>query len=136
MELKGKIIKVLEIQSGVSKVKGNPWKLQTYILETQEQRPRTVAFDVFGEDKIRNMNIKMGDSLTVYFDIDAREYQGRWYNQVRTWKVERQADETIDGVQHVKYQVPSAPQQFTSEPATLQMDPLPFDKNEELDFPF
>ena len=58
-------------------------------METQEQYPRKMCFDVFGADKIAQFAIKIGDQLTVSFDIDAREYQGRWYNSIRAWKVER-----------------------------------------------
>ena len=57
MEIKGIIIKSLDMQSGVSKAKGTPWMSQTYIIETPESYPRKVAFEVFGEDKIKSMNI-------------------------------------------------------------------------------
>ena len=48
-----------------------------------------MCFDVFGEDKINQFNIQAGEELTVSFDIDAREWQGRWFNSIRAWKVER-----------------------------------------------
>lgn len=133
MEIKGKIIKVSDIQTGVSKTKGTPWMSQTYILETQETRPRKVAFDVFGEDKIKYMNIQPGEDLTVYFDIDARESQGRWYNQLRAWKVERISVANVPTIQ-----VPLGPATYQQPgPSTNNMDPLPFDDpNSQLDFPF
>ncbi len=89
MELAGKIIAVLEARGGVSKTTGNSWKSQEYVIETHEQYPRRMCFNVFGEDKITQMNIQVGDELNVFFDINAREYQGRWYNDIRAWKVER-----------------------------------------------
>ena len=88
MELSGKVIAVLEPRAGVSKT-GNPWKEQEYVNETQEQYPRRMCFDVFGEDKITQFNIQVGEELTVHFDVDAREWQGRWFNSIRAWKVER-----------------------------------------------
>lgn len=88
MELSGKVIAVLEPRGGVSKT-GNPWKVQEYVIETHEQYPRKMCFDVFGEDKISQFNIQIGEELTVSFDIDAREWQGRWFNSIRAWKVER-----------------------------------------------
>ena len=88
MELSGKIIAVLEPRSGVSKT-GNNWKVQEYVLETHDQYPRRMCFDVFGEDKINNFNIQIGEELNVSFDIDAREWQGRWFNSIRAWKVDR-----------------------------------------------
>ena len=88
MEITGKIIAVLPERGGTSKT-GNEWKMQEYVLETHEQYPRKVCFNVFGADKIAQFNIQAGDELTVSFDINAREYNGRWYNDVRAWKVER-----------------------------------------------
>ncbi|MCF0159259.1 MAG: DUF3127 domain-containing protein [Bacteroidaceae bacterium] len=89
MELSGKIIAVLEKRDGIAKTTGNPWSVQSYVLETHDQYPRKMCFDVFGEDKISQFNIQTGEEVTVSFDIDAREYQGRWYNTIRAWKVER-----------------------------------------------
>lgn len=90
MELSGKVIAVLEPRSGVSKT-GNAWKVQEYVIETHDQYPRKMCFDVFGEDKINQFNIQIGEEITVSFDIDAREWQGRWFNSIRAWKVERVA---------------------------------------------
>ena len=88
MELSGKVIAVLEPRGGVSKT-GNAWKVQEYVIETHDQYPRKMCFDVFGEDKINQFNIQVGEELTVHFDIDAREWQGRWFNSIRAWKVDR-----------------------------------------------
>ena len=88
MELTGKIIAVLEKRGGTSKA-GNPWEIQEYVLETMEQYPRKMMFNVFGADRIAQFNIQMGETLTVSFDIDSREYNGRWYNDIRAWKVDR-----------------------------------------------
>lgn len=90
MELSGKIIAVLPEKGGVSKA-GNEWKTQEYVLETHEQYPRKMCFNVFGADKIAQFNIQIGEELTVFFDIDCREWQGRWFNDIRAWKVERVA---------------------------------------------
>lgn len=88
MEITGKIIAVLPERGGISKT-GNEWKMQEYVLETHEQYPRKICFNVFGADKIAQFNIQVGEEMTVSFDINAREYNGRWYNDIRAWKVER-----------------------------------------------
>ena len=88
MEITGKIIAVLPERGGVSKT-GNEWKMQEYVLETHEQYPRKICFNVFGADKIAQFNIQVGEEMTVSFDINAREYNGRWYNDIRAWKIER-----------------------------------------------
>ena len=89
MEITGKIIAVLPAQGGVSQRTGNPWKSQDYVIETHETYPKKCCFRVFGEDKISQFNIQMGEEMTVSFDIDCHEYQGRWFNDVRAWGVNR-----------------------------------------------
>ena len=88
MEIQGKIIAVLPERGGVSQRTGSEWKVATYVIETMEQYPRKCAFEVFGSDKIQLFNIQVGQLLKVSFDIDAHDYQGRWYNQIRAWRVE------------------------------------------------
>ena len=88
MEFTGKIIAILPQRGGVSK-SGNEWKVQEYVIEDHGQYPRRMCFDVFGTDKIEQFNIQMGEELTVSFDIDARQWQDRWFNSIRAWKVER-----------------------------------------------
>ena len=65
--------------------------MQEYVLETHEQYPKKLCFNVFGADKIAQFNIQAGEEMTVSFDINAREYNGRWYNDIRAWRVERGA---------------------------------------------
>ena len=88
MDLSGKIIQVLEERSGQSQRTGSEWKVATYVIETvNEQYPRKMVFEVFGVDRIASFNIQAGQLLTVSFDIDAHEYNGRWYNTIRAWRV-------------------------------------------------
>ena len=62
---------------------------QEYVIENHDQYPKKMCFDIFGADKIEQFNIQMGEELTVSFDIDARQWQDRWFNSIRAWKVER-----------------------------------------------
>ena len=89
MELTGKIIAVFEAKSGTSSKTGNPWMTQEYVLEVPGQYPKHCLFSLFGEEKIKQMNIQNGEDLTIQFDIDAREYNGRWYNDIRAYNVIR-----------------------------------------------
>lgn len=91
MEIQGKIIVVLPERSGVSQI-GNQWRSISYVLETQEQYPKKLTFDVTN-DKIDQLNIQLGEILTVQFDINAREYNGRWFNSVNAWNVIRQTQQ-------------------------------------------
>ena len=89
MELTGKIIAVLPARSGVSQRTGNQWMTQEYVIEVPGQYPRKCVFNIFGEDRIKQFNIQMGEELTVSFDIDAREYNGRWFNEIRAFNIQR-----------------------------------------------
>ncbi len=88
MEAYGRIIAVLPEASGTS-ARGNQWRKATYVLETQEQYPKKIVFDVLN-DKIDQLGIHQGEVMTVRFDIDAREHNERWYNSVIAWSVVRQ----------------------------------------------
>ena len=86
MEINGKIIELLPEQSGES-AKG-PWRKQEYILETEGQYPKKVCFMAWS-DKIDEFAIKERESLVVSVDLESREYNGRWYTDVKAWKVSR-----------------------------------------------
>ena len=94
MEITGKIIAVLPERGGVSARSGAEWKLGSYVLETIEQYPKKMVFEVFGTERIAQFNIQLGETMTVSFDIDAHEYQGRWFNGIRAWKVDRNLQPT------------------------------------------
>lgn len=90
-DIYGKIIAVLPTRSGTS-ARGTQWSSQTAVIETHEQYPKRVAFDVLG-DKITEFNLQVGEDVTVSFDINAREYNGRWFNSVNAWNVIRQTQQ-------------------------------------------
>lgn len=87
MEIQGKIIAALPEQGGTSKA-GNAWRKREYVLETQETYPKKVCFNLFG-DRIDQFPMSVGDQVTVSFDLESREYNGRWYTDVRGYKVEK-----------------------------------------------
>lgn len=89
MEIKGRVFQILPERSGVNKA-GNPWKALQFVLQVDDVFHKYIVFEIFGEDKIELMNVQVGEDLKVYFDIEAREYQGKWYNQLRAWRVERE----------------------------------------------
>ena len=89
MEATGKIIAEFNERGGVSNRTGNEWKAKSYVLEVPGDFPRKLVFDVFGVDRLQAFNIQIGELLTVHFDIDAHEYNGRWFNDVRAFRVDR-----------------------------------------------
>ena len=129
MDIQAEIIYVGEPREGVSTRTSQPWKSQDFVIETHDTYPRKCCFSVFGEDKIQQFNIKLGDQLTVSFDIDAHEYQGRWYNSIRAWRVVRTTAEA-NSVPPVGTVSPAATDPLTSGPSVTgdnsEEDALPF----------
>lgn len=133
MEIVGKIIQVLPEQGGTSKT-GNPWKLQAYVLETQEQYPRKVCFELFGEDRIKSNPCKIDDIVTVSFDIESREFNGRWYTSIRAWRVQQGAVAAAPA-----QPAPAAPAPAAAQPApqaNVQSFDAAADVDENTDLPF
>ena len=133
MDLQGKIISALPARSGVS-ARGE-WKAQDFVVETHDNFPKKMVFSVFGDDRLQRFNIQVGDEVMVSFDIDAHEYNGRWFNEVRAYNVSRTpvgapagapmgapvGAPVADGVQATASPFPPA-----QEPAAGSSDDLPF----------
>lgn len=87
MEISGKIIQSFDKIEGISKA-GNAWKKKEYVLETHDQYPRKVFFNFFG-DRVDQFPLNVGEEVTISFDIESREFNGRWYTDIRAWKAEK-----------------------------------------------
>ena len=87
MELQGKVIVALPERTGVSS--RGEWKSQDFVIETHESYPHKMVFSVFGVERLQRFNIQVGQEVLVSFDIDAHEYNGRWFNSVRAWNIQR-----------------------------------------------
>ena len=84
MDISGKLLQLLPAQEGQGK--NGPWKKQEFILETGDTYPKKVCIAVWG-DKIDMKSFKLGDALEVSFDVESREFNGKWYTDVKAWKV-------------------------------------------------
>jgi Protein of unknown function (DUF3127). len=104
------------------------WKKQEYILETDAAYPKKICFNAWG-DKVDQFNIQEGEELVVSVDLESREFNGRWYTDVRAWKVDR-----VQAGDPAQSQVPQAtaanqpPVEFYNSPADggNPTDDLPF----------
>ncbi len=123
MEITGKIILALPEISGTSKA-GNAWKKREYVLETQEQYPKKVHFDFFGE-RADQYPLSIGDIVKLSFDIESREYNGRWFTSIRGWKADK-VDANVIGLE----QVPTPP------PTVSDIAPNAIVGDENDDLPF
>ena len=123
LELEGRIVRKLNVQNG-SSARG-PWSKQEFIFEYQEGNfPTQVCMNVWGEDKVRDLaRHNDGDKVKVSFNLSSREYNGRWYTDVRAWRIESAAPAASAPSQDPG-PMPPPP---TEEPAgTLDDDDLPF----------
>lgn len=126
MEVKGKIIQKFDLQSGTSKA-GNPWKKQNYLLETLDSFPRKIYFDFFG-DRADQFPLNVGDMINLSFDIECREYQGRYYTDIRGWKAEKIDENAPAATPQPSNDAPPAPAPEAAENMFEQSqdDDLPF----------
>ena len=88
MELEGRIVRKLNVQSGTS-ARG-AWAKQEFIFEYQEGNyPSQVCMNVWGDDKVKDLDkYQVGDQVKISFNLSSREYNGRWYTDVRAWRIE------------------------------------------------
>ena len=85
MELTAKLIQLLPLQTGTGK--NGQWKKQDIIVETDGTYPKKVCISIWG-DKINESVLKIGEQLSLSFDVESREYNGKWYTDVKAWKIE------------------------------------------------
>ena len=112
MNISGKVVQVLPIQTGTSKA-GNPWQKQEFVIDQGGQYPRKVCISLFGDNVAKIPQV--GQDVMVSVDIDSREFNGRWYTEIKAWNV----------VQAGAQQAAPAPQQVATAPAAAPAQPQP-----------
>lgn len=86
MEIAGKLIKVLPISEGTST--NGHWVRGGFVIETEERYPRKLAFSILGEDKVKMIGgVPIGTKVQVSFSPESREYQDRWYTELRCFSL-------------------------------------------------
>lgn len=128
MEFKGVIKKVLELRQGVSQ-QGKEWQCAEYLIEEQGNRfNQSVAFQVFGKEKIDNFDLKEGDDVTVYLDLSVNEYNGRYYNKVNCYNVSRDEPQPVQQsvFQMAQSSAPAVPVRPTPDAGIENQDEEPF----------
>lgn len=115
MNISGKVVQVLPIQTGTSKA-GNPWQKQEFVLEQGGQYPRKVCISLFGDNVAKIPQV--GQIITASVDIDSREFNGRWYTEIKAWNIVQA------GAQPAAPAAP-APQQVATAPAAAPAQPQP-----------
>ena len=84
MQIDAKVIEVLPLQTGEGK--NGPWKKQDVVVMTKGPYPKKICIG-FWNDKIVNSILQTGYDVRIYFDIESRDYNGKWYTEAKGWKV-------------------------------------------------
>ncbi|MFM9840611.1 MAG: DUF3127 domain-containing protein [Cyclobacteriaceae bacterium] len=121
MEITGKVINLLPLQSGQGK--SGVWKKQEFILETPGQYPKKVCMSLWGE-KADEIKLVPGETITASINIESREYNGKWYTDVRAWKVAKGTGGTNGGGNSRSEAPPVGEEPFV--PDASASDDLPF----------
>jgi hypothetical protein len=120
LTLKGKVVKVLDVESGVSR-SGNSWKKQEFVLETQDQFPKKICFTLFNDKIALLSGFSGGEEIDVSFDIESREFNGKWYHNINAWKIEKAGQKAASAVPPPFSDGDVPPEEFREE-----QDDLPF----------
>ena len=86
LKITGRVTDILEEQTGTGR--NGPWRKQDFILETEGEYPAQICITQWGEN-IEKFGVSEGETLTAHIDLRSREYNGRWYTDVKAWRVER-----------------------------------------------
>lgn len=121
MQVKGTLLQKLKPESGVSKA-GKEWKKQDFVIETNEQFPKKVCFTLFGDKTSMIDGFAEGTELEVFFSVESRDFNGKWYHNINAWKIENAA-------------TASQPKNFPPEFAAGDIPPEPMDDSGN-DLPF
>jgi hypothetical protein len=125
LELIGKLIKILPMQSGIS-ARGS-WSKQDFVIETLDQYPKKVCVSAWGERVNELSGANEGDVLRINFNVESREFNERWYTDVRAWRIEKQSTGVASGAatssEPVNMPPPGNEVSFGSE---QEVDDLPF----------
>lgn len=131
--MSGQVTAILPAQSGVSQRSGQPWMSQEYVLcHEPGQYPKSVCFRIFGQDKIQQANIQMGETISVHLNIDAKQGQKGYFNSIEAWKVERAGQQ--QAVPQGQYQHPM-PQQGVQQPQMQAYQQQPMQQPAPAPFP-
>ncbi|HKJ78768.1 MAG TPA: DUF3127 domain-containing protein [Prolixibacteraceae bacterium] len=94
LQVKGKIQQILKAESGVSRA-GKEWQKQEFVIETEEQFPRKVCFTLFNDKTSLINNLSEGEEVEVSFNLESREFNGKWYHNINAWKIDKPATENL-----------------------------------------
>lgn len=88
--IEGQITTILPENRGMGQ-KGE-WVSQDFVLKTEDNYPKNICFTIFGADKIKEANIRIGDVVSIGVNLESREFNGRWYTSIKAWSVKKKSE--------------------------------------------
>lgn len=96
LEIQGKVIKILDKQEGEGR--NGKWEKQEFVIETNGQYPKSVCFNTWGDKTSMIAGLTIGDNVTVSFDPQSREFNDKWYTDLRAWRIQKQGAEQTNNM--------------------------------------
>jgi hypothetical protein len=136
MELTGKVIKILQMQSGTGKT-GSEWRKQEFVIETPGTYPKKVALTVWNERTQDLQSLALGQEIKAYIDVESREYNEKWYTDIKAWKIEKVITGAIGSPDAGGQMPPQTPAETISNQGSNPFDaPSDLSSSQEDDLPF
>jgi hypothetical protein len=120
LQIKGIIKQILKPESGTSRA-GNVWKKQEFVIETKDQFPKAICFTLFNDKVALIDRFINGDEVDVLFNIESREFNGKWFHNINAWKIEKS-----DGLNANEPSYEYKTEDIPPEPKEQDFDGLPF----------
>lgn len=118
IELSGKLVEVQDEQTGQGR--NGVWKKQSFVIETQDQYPKKICITAWGERTDSLKSLQAGELVKAHVDIESREYNGRWYTDVKAWRIEKEQPTVVPGAGAPSHSIDDIP------PESDEMGDLPF----------
>jgi len=103
LEVKGKVILICDKESGTSKA-GKEWEKQEFVIKTEGDYPKKIAFTTFGDKISLIQSLSVGREVNVSFNMESREYNGRWFHNINAWKIDQ-----VEGQEEPPHQTNDSP---------------------------
>ncbi len=108
LEIEGKLVLLLDEQSGVGQASGKAWRKQSFVIETEEQYPKKIVFNAWNDTVDAVKTLKIGEKIRINFRVESREYNERWYTDLTAWRIVKISEQAITGENQPPQQEPPA----------------------------
>lgn len=119
MQEHGRVIAAMQPRTGISPRTNLQWMSQEYVILVEGRWERKVMFSLWGQETIAKANLQVGEYITVHADVDAHEFEGRWFNEIRAYDIEKK------GVSVLRTNISAQPAQTQQPLPTPQVPPVP-----------